>query len=85
MPNCNLRARVRQNDAVQQATQAYQSVVQELQAVQQQAMQDPAIQQLQTEVQQAAIATMQEINPEVDAMIARFNEIRTELMQMQQQ
>jgi len=73
-----------QNDAIQQAGAAYQSVVQELQAVQQQAMQNPAIQQMQAEVQEAAIATMQEINPEVDAMISRFNEIRTELMQMQQ-
>lgn len=74
-----------QSEVIQQATQAYQSVVQELQAVQQQALQNPAIQQMQAQVQQAAMATMQEINPEVDAMINRFNELRNELMQMQQQ
>ena len=71
-------------EVMQQASGAYQNTLQELQTYQQQALGDSAIQSMQSQLQQAALEVMQEIDPEIDAIIERFNEARTELMQMQQ-
>lgn len=48
-------------------------------------MQDSEIQELQVEFQEATMEAMEEINPELDQLIARFNDVRNELIEMQQQ
>jgi paraquat-inducible protein B len=74
-----------QSQAVQDASAEYQTTMQELQQLQQQALQDSAIQTKQAEVQQSAMQVMEEIDPNVETIIARFNDARMQLMQMQQQ
>ena len=59
--------------------------MEELQPFQQQAMQAPQIQQMQAQFQQATMSAMEDINPEIGNMISRFNDIRNQLIQMQQQ
>lgn len=74
-----------QTEAQQNLNAELQSTMQQLQSFQQQAMQDGQIQQLQVEFQEATMAAMEEIDPAVNALISRFNDIRNELIQMQQQ
>lgn len=73
-----------QGDAVQSARAELQVTMQELAPMQQEAMQDPEVQQMQNNIAQAAMVTMQEIDPDIGNLIARFNEIRNELVQLQQ-
>lgn len=72
------------SQALQAAGAEYQSTMQQLQAVQEQALQNVDIQTMQAELQEAVIVVMEEIDPEVDALIARFEELRDQMMLLQQ-
>lgn len=63
----------------------YQGLMQELQPLQQQVMQSPDIQNLQIELQDAALVVMEELDPEVNNIIERFNSLRMQMIEMQQQ
>lgn len=69
---------------LQAAGAEYQSTMQQLQAVQEQALQNADIQTLQAELQEAVVVVMAEIDPQADALIARFEELRDQMMQLQQ-
>lgn len=72
-------------EQLQQISQDYEAVNQELQPAQQQIMQQEEFRTEAQEIETAVMAKMEEINPETPQLLAKMNELRTKLQQMQGQ
>ncbi len=72
-------------EVIQELQQVYEQVTQELQPFMQQAMEDPAVQEMRTEFEEVLIAKMQEIDPEAGPLFDRMAELEEKLNRMMQQ